>query len=69
MDPAKYQYQSGFARRDVAEGKAKGKIAGLTFWLQWSNLQPCNYPSPCMGGVRAACTSLGRIVKGLVFQT
>ena len=29
MDPAKYQYQSEFARRYVAQGEAKGLTKGL----------------------------------------
>ena len=29
MDPAKYEYQSDFARRYVAQGKAEGKVEGI----------------------------------------
>jgi hypothetical protein len=28
MDPAKYEYQSEFARRYVAQGKAEGEVEG-----------------------------------------
>ncbi len=28
MDPAKYEYQSEFARRYVAQGRAEGKVEG-----------------------------------------
>jgi Domain of unknown function (DUF4351) len=54
MDPAKLEYQSGFARRHVAQGRAEGRIeGGVEVFLRQLQLRFGSLPAETEARVRA----------------
>lgn len=55
MDPAKYEYQSEFARRYFSQGKAEGKVEGRAdIMLKLLALRFGTLPAAVEAGIRSA---------------